>query len=75
MASVLPPPAKRQRREELARSKTQQDVTPRPKPTGVFHAQFVDPEGNQLGDNVAIPFSHAAEKDVSQTLNLLLERV
>jgi len=75
MASVLPPPAKRQRREYLERSKTQQDVTPKSKPDGVFHAHFVDPEGNQLGDNVAIPFSHGSEKDVSQALNLLLERV
>ena len=76
MATVLPPPSKRQKREALERTQTQQDVSaPTTTETGSFKAQFVDGEGNQLADVIEIPLADASEKNISLLLNTLLGRV
>ncbi|KAM3506645.1 hypothetical protein MY10362_002234 [Beauveria mimosiformis] len=72
-ANILPPPSKRQRREELERSRVQQDVTAVPGPEGSFKARFVDPDGNQQA-LVEVPLADASEKNLSLLLNTLLAR-
>ncbi|KAI0877593.1 soluble quino protein glucose/sorbosone dehydrogenase [Hypoxylon argillaceum] len=73
MATVIPPPSKRQRREALERSQIQQDVTPATI-TGSIRARFVDSEGKELAETVEIPLADATEKNVSSLLNTLLQR-
>ena len=76
MATVAPPPSKRQRRENLERSQVQQDVTATDsKDFGSFKARFVDSDGNQMAGVVEIPVADATEKNVSLLLNTLLGRV
>lgn len=76
MATVLPPPSKRQRREDIERTQTQQDVAPLlATDLGSFKANFVDSDGNQMADVIEINFADATEKNVSTLLNTLLERV
>ncbi|KLU84428.1 WD repeat-containing protein [Magnaporthiopsis poae ATCC 64411] len=76
MATVAPPPSKRQRREQVAKTQTQQDVTAVfAPPTGSFRARFVSgADGSPLADVVEIPFADASEKNVSLLLNTLLGR-
>jgi ribosome assembly protein 4 len=76
MATVLPPPSKRQKREEIERTRTQQDVAPLlARDLGSFKANFVDSDGNQMADVVEINFADATEKNISALLNTLLGRV
>lgn len=76
MATVLPPPSKRQRTDLLERSKVQQDLQPILAPDlGSFKARFVDGDGQQLSDVVEIPVAEASEKNVSLLLNTLLGKV
>ncbi|KAK1829988.1 WD40-repeat-containing domain protein [Podospora conica] len=75
MATVLPPPPKRQRREEIERTQVQQDVSPLlATDLGSFKANFVDGDGNQMTDVIEINFADATEKNVSMLLNTLLGR-
>ncbi|TPX18338.1 uncharacterized protein E0L32_011749 [Thyridium curvatum] len=76
MATVLPPPSKRQRREQAERTATQQDVTallPGPD-AGSFKARFIDGDGQQMADVIEVPLADASEKNVSLILNTLLGR-
>ncbi|KAK4129097.1 WD40 repeat-like protein [Parathielavia appendiculata] len=75
MATVAPPPSKRQKREEIERTQTQQDVAPLlATDLGSFKANFVDSDGNQMADVIEINFADATEKNVSTLLNTLLGR-
>lgn len=74
MATIVPPPSKRQRREDLERSRQQQDVTAAAGPSGSFKARFVDGDGNQT-EVVEIPLADASEKNLSLLFNTLLSRV
>ncbi|KAK4044343.1 ribosome assembly protein 4 [Parachaetomium inaequale] len=63
------------RREEIERTVTQQDVAPLlATDLGSFKANFVDSDGNQMADVIEINFADATEKNVSTLLNTLLER-
>ncbi|KAI1431570.1 soluble quino protein glucose/sorbosone dehydrogenase [Xylaria sp. CBS 124048] len=73
MATVLPPPSKRQKREALERSQVQQDVRTTDV-TGSIRARFVDSEGKELAETVEIPLADATERNVSSLLNTLLQR-
>lgn len=74
MATVVPPPSKRQRREVAERARTQQDVTAiLPPIEGSLKARFVDAEGAQLCDVVEVSLADASEKNISLLLNALLE--
>ena len=76
MATLVPPPSKRQRREEAERTRIQQDVARKaPEQAGSFKARFVDGDGKQMADVVEIPLADASEKNVSLLLNTLLGRV
>ncbi|KAI5866526.1 YVTN repeat-like/Quino protein amine dehydrogenase [Durotheca rogersii] len=74
MATLVPPPSKRQRREALERSQIQQDVTSQAIDAGSFKARFVDTDGNQLAETIEVPLADATEKNVSLLLNTLLGR-
>jgi ribosome assembly protein 4 len=75
MATVVPPPSKRQRREGIERTKVQQDVAAVLAPdTGSFRARFIDGDGAQLADTIEVPLADASEKNVSLLLNTLLGR-
>ncbi|CAN8099739.1 unnamed protein product [Discula destructiva] len=75
MATTLPPPSKRQRREELERTSHQADITALlPSDNGSFKARFIDADGAQMADAIEIPLADASEKNVSLLLNTLLAR-
>ncbi|KEY69265.1 hypothetical protein S7711_01716 [Stachybotrys chartarum IBT 7711] len=75
MATVLPPPSKRQRREDLERTRTQQDVSAvAAGPAGSFKARFLDSDGNRMADVIEVPLADASERNLSLLLNTLLER-
>lgn len=76
MATVLPPPSKRQKREDLERTQIQQDVTAvAAGPAGSFKARFLDSDGKQMADVIEVPLADASEKNLSLLLNTLLARV
>lgn len=76
MATVFPPPSKRQRREGLQRTQVQQDVSATNGPAGSFKALFLDGDGKQVTDNVVeVPLADASEKNLSLLVNTLLARV
>jgi ribosome assembly protein 4 len=75
MATIAPPPSKRQRREALEKTQVQQDVSQPTIEAGSFKARFVDNEGNQMADVIEVPLGDATEKNVSLLLNTLLGRV
>ncbi|KAG7146813.1 Ribosome assembly protein 4 like [Verticillium longisporum] len=76
MATILPPPSKRQRREELERTTIQQDVTAvAPGEDGSFKARFVDGDGKQLAEVIEVPLADASEKNLSLLVNTLLDKV
>lgn len=76
MATVLPPPSKRQKRENLEKTQLQQDVTAVASgPAGSFKARFLDGDGNQMADVIEVPLADASEKNLSLLLNTLLARV
>ncbi|KAF4876466.1 Ribosome assembly protein 4 [Colletotrichum siamense] len=73
MATVVPPPSKRQKRETLARTQTQQDVDAvTPGLEGSFKARFVDGDGQQLAEVIEVPLADASEKNLTLLLNTLL---
>ncbi|KAF4127027.1 ribosome assembly protein 4 [Geosmithia morbida] len=75
MATVVPPPSKRQKRQDLERATYQQDVTAAAAgPEGSFKARFLDGDGNQMADVIEVPLAHASEKNLSTLLNTMLER-
>jgi ribosome assembly protein 4 len=65
MSTELPPPSKRQKREQLERTQTQQDASAILPVEGSFKARFIDGEGNQLANVVEVPLANATEKDIS----------
>lgn len=76
MATVIPPPSKRVKREILERSQIQQDVTIiNQPPAGSFKARFLDGDGNQMADVIEVPLADASEKNLSLLLNTLMARV
>lgn len=76
MATVVPPPSKRQKRQDLERSQTQQDVTvAQAGPEGSFKARFLDGDGQQMADVIEVPLADASEKNLSLLLNTLMARV
>jgi ribosome assembly protein 4 len=70
MATVLPPPSKRQKREALERSTIQKEADPIPE--GSIRVQFVDRASNQpTGPSVSVPLSQATVKNLEVLLNAL----
>lgn len=76
MATIAPPPSKRQRREDAERARVQQDVaTTLAGPAGSFKARFLDGDGTQVCDVIEVPLADASEKNLSLLLNTLLGKV
>ncbi len=71
MATVVPPPSKRQKREQLERTTTQQDVAENLGPHGSFRLSFRDEDGEEVAHVVEVPVADASEKNVSMLLNTL----
>lgn len=76
MSTVLPPPSKRQKREQLEKTQKQADVAAIVLgEDGSFKARFVDSDGNQLTEAIEIPLAEASEKNISLLLNTMLGKV
>lgn len=72
MATLVPPPSKRQRVEASERSRQQQDVASVPENLGSVRVQFVDQSnGNATGPAVSIPIADASVKNLETLLNTL----
>ncbi|RFU30598.1 hypothetical protein B7463_g5755, partial [Scytalidium lignicola] len=74
MATVLPPPNKRQRTEASERARTQHTVTELPADAGSIRIQFYDEvTGLPMGDApVLVPLAEATPKNLNLLLNALL---
>lgn len=71
MATVLPPPSKRQKREADEKARLQQE--PVPIPEGSIRVQFVDRTSNTpAGSTVSVPLAQATVKNLEILLNSLL---
>lgn len=77
MATVLPPPSKRQRTDAAERAREQQDIEEVPSDAGTLRIQFFDETtGLAIGNtNILVPVEHATPKNLEQLLNSLLEHV
>jgi len=73
MATVLPPPSKRQRLEMLERSKEQRDIYNVPSDAGSLRIQFYDEiTGLPIGKGpVLVPVADATPKNLELLLNTL----
>jgi ribosome assembly protein 4 len=73
MATVLPPPSKRQRLETLEKSREQQDIYNVPSDAGSLRIQFFDEAtGLPVGKGpVLVPVADATPKNLELLLNTL----
>ena len=73
MATVLPPPSKRQRTEAAERSRAQQDIEEVPSDAGSLRLQFYDETtGLPIGQGpVLVPVADATPKNLELLLNTL----
>ena len=72
MATVLPPPSKRQRLEISEKARQQQEITSIPQNLGSIRVQFVDQSnGAVTGPAVAVPVADATVKNLETLLNTL----
>jgi ribosome assembly protein 4 len=69
MATVLPPPSKRQKREALERSTIQKE--PEIIPAGNIRITFVDRATNETKAPISVPLSQATVKNLEVLLNAL----
>lgn len=77
MATVLPPPSKRQRTDALARAREQQDIEEIPSDAGSLRIQFFDETtGLPIGNGpVLVPVADADPKNLELLLNTLMGHV
>ena len=73
MATVLPPPSKRQRTEASAKAREQQDIEEVPSDAGSLRLQFFDETtGLPIGQGpVLVPVADATPKNLELLLNTL----
>ena len=72
MATVLPPPNKRQRLENTEKTRAQQDVKGIPQDLGSVRVQFFDQTtGKATGGPVSIPVADTTVKNLELLLNSL----
>jgi ribosome assembly protein 4 len=70
MATVLPPPSKRQRLEASEKARIQAEANEIPLGLGSVRVQFVDQStGNGTGPAVAVPLENATVKNLEILLN------
>lgn len=72
MATILPPPSKRQRTAVAERAREQQDLDSIPTDLGNIRVQFVDQgTGKAFGAPVSVPVVDATVKNLELLLNTL----
>ena len=72
MATILPPPSKRQRTAVADKAREQQDVDRTPENLGSVRVQFFDQAtGQHTGAPVSIPVADATVKNLELLLNTL----
>lgn len=72
MATVFPPPSKRQKREVAERAQQQQEIQAIPENLGNVRVQFFDQAtGKPTGPAVAVPVANANVKNLETLLNTL----
>ena len=74
MATIIPPPSKRQKKKVADRARVQQEVTPASRETGSIRARFVNKDGEQMTDVVEVSVADATERNIALMLNTLLGR-
>ena len=74
MATVLPPPNKKQRTAEAERARLQQDVQDSiPTDLGNVRIRFFDEStGSSIGDTISVPVKDATVKNLELLVNTLL---
>ena len=77
MATVLPPPSKRQRTDAADKARAQQDIEEIPSDAGSLRIQFYDETtGLAIGSGpVLVPVADASPKNLELLLNALLNHV
>ena len=76
MATVAPPPSKRQRVDAVDRSRHPADLNTIPQDLGSIRVQYVDQStGAAAGPPVAIPVQNATTKNLETLLNTLQQNV
>lgn len=76
MATVIPPPSKRQRIAVAENAREQQEIDTIPEDLGSIRVQFVDQAtGQASGAPVSIPVADATVKNLELLLNTLQKNV
>jgi ribosome assembly protein 4 len=76
MATILPPPSKKQKTADAKRAQEQQDIDSIPENLGSVRIQFHDAAtGTVTGPPVSVPVSDATTKNIELILNTLLGNV
>lgn len=72
MATLVPPPSKRQKREITEKARQQQEIETIPSDLGSIRVQFVDQAtGTPTGPAVSVPVADANVKNLETLLNTL----
>lgn len=72
MATLVPPPSKRQKREIAEKARQQQEIESIPDNLGSIRVQFFDQAtGEATGPAVAVPVADATVKNLETLLNTL----
>lgn len=77
MATVLPPPSKRQKLDALVKSRTQQDVEEVPADAGQLRVRFIDATTGEpsIEGHIMVSVADADPKKLALLLNTLKGRV
>jgi ribosome assembly protein 4 len=76
MATVLPPPSKRQRTDAAERAREQQDIEEIPSDAGSIRVQFFDETtGLPIQGPIVVPVADATPKNLELLLNSLQRNV
>lgn len=72
MATILPPPSKRQKVAQAEKAREQQEIQSIPSDLGSVRVQFFDQAtGNPTGPAVSVPVADANTKNLETLLNTL----
>ena len=76
MATIVPPPSKRQRLESLEKAKQEAEANAIPPGLGSVRVQFIDGgSGNGTGPAVSIPIENSSIKNLEILLNSIQGKV
>lgn len=76
MATLLPPPSKKQKREIVERSREQQEVDLGPRDLGSVVLQFIDEStGQPTKGEIKVPVANTSVRELETILNSILNNV